>query len=154
MLLPVNHKQKFLTQQIRKANMGMIKAEIELVNGEDLMLARRHFIGEEEIKSIRVNMIVDTGSFYVCINESVQAFLQLPVVDVKKGELADGRRIDCPLVGPVEVRFKNKRCVIDAMVLPGENEMLLGAIPLEDMDVYIDPKRQELVVWEDDSTVS
>lgn len=44
------------------------------------------------------------------------------------------------------MRFKNRRCVVDAMVLPGDNEMLLGAIPMEDMDVLIDPARRELVV--------
>lgn len=125
--------------------MGMIHAEIELINGEDLMLSKRHFIGQEEVKSIRVNMIVDTGSLYMCINESVQEYLQLPVVGMRRGELADGRKLDCPLVGPVEVRFKDQRCVVEALVLPCENEMLLGAFPLENMDVYIDPKRQELV---------
>lgn len=39
------------------------------------------------------------------------------------------------VVGPIEVRFKNRRCVVDAMVIPGGNELLLGAIPLEDMPV-------------------
>ena len=32
------------------------------------------------------------------------------------------------------------------MVLPGDSEPLLGAIPLEEMDVLIDPLRQELIV--------
>ncbi|WP_157098062.1 hypothetical protein [Niabella ginsenosidivorans] len=37
-------------------------------------------------------------------------------------------------------------CVTTAMVIPGENELLLGAIPMEDMDVLIHPQRRELVV--------
>jgi len=32
------------------------------------------------------------------------------------------------------------------MVLPGDNEPLPGAIPLEDMDVLIHPQLQELIV--------
>jgi hypothetical protein len=32
------------------------------------------------------------------------------------------------------------------MVLPGNCEVLLGAIPMEDMDVIIHPQRQELLV--------
>jgi hypothetical protein len=32
------------------------------------------------------------------------------------------------------------------MVLPGESEPLLGAIPLEEMDVLIHPLRNELIV--------
>ena len=126
--------------------MGVIYAEITLINAGDLEMARRHIIGEEEVKRINVNMLVDTGSVYMCINENVQAQLQLSVVEKRKGQLADGRIVEYDVVGPIEVRFKNRRCVVDAMVLPGDNELLLGAIPLEDMDVLIHPYRQELIV--------
>lgn len=126
--------------------MGVIYAEITLINAIDLGLAKRHMIGEEEVKSITVNMLVDTGSVYMCINENVQAQLQLSVVEKRKGQLADGRIVEYDVVGPIEVRFKNRRCVVDAMVLPGDNELLLGAIPLEDMDVLIHTYRQELIV--------
>lgn len=126
--------------------MGVIYAEITLINAGDLEMARRNIIGEEEVKRINVNMLVDTGSVYMCINENVQAQLQLSVVEKRKGQLADGRIVEYDVVGPIEVRFKNRRCVVDAMVLPGDNELLLGAIPLEDMDVLIHPYRQELIV--------
>ena len=53
--------------------MGLIYAEIELINGEDLVLARRNFIGEDEIKYMTVKMLVDTGSIYMCINENTRA---------------------------------------------------------------------------------
>jgi clan AA aspartic protease len=126
--------------------MGLIYADIELINGDDLALARKHIIGEEEIKRMHVNMLVDTGSVYMCINETVQEQLQLQVVEKRKGQLADGSVVEYDVVGPIEVRFKNRRCVVDAMVIPGDNELLLGAIPLEDMDVLINPYRRELVV--------
>ncbi|MGC4100229.1 aspartyl protease family protein [Ferruginibacter sp.] len=126
--------------------MGLIYAEFELINGDDLALARKHIIGEEEIKRIHVNMLVDTGSVYMCINETVQEQLQLSVVEKRKGQLAYGSVVEYDVVGPIEVRFKNRRCVVDAMVIPGDNELLLGAIPLEDMDVVIHPYRRELIV--------
>jgi len=126
--------------------MGVIYAEMELVNGEDLILARRNFIGEDEIKSMYANMLVDTDSVYMCINENIQEQLKLPVLEQRKGQLANGHIVEYDVVGPVEVRFKNRRCSVNAMVLPGDNEPLLGAIPLEDMDVLIHPYRQELIV--------
>jgi len=126
--------------------MGLIYAEIELINGEDLVLARRNYIGEDEIKHMRVNMLLDTGSVYMGINESIQEQLQLPVLEKRKGQLANGHIVEYNVVGPLEVRFKNRRCSVNAMVLPGDNEPLLGAIPLEDMDVLINPYRQELIV--------
>ena len=126
--------------------MGLIYADIELINAIDLGLAKRHEIGDEEVKRMQVSMLVDTGSVYMCINETVQEQLQLEVVEQRKGQLADGSVVEYNVVGPIEVRFKNRRCVVDAMVIPGDNELLLGAIPLEDMDVLINPYRRELIV--------
>ncbi len=126
--------------------MGLVYAEIELINSEDIVLARRFIIGEDKIKRIKINMLVDTGSVYMCINETIQAQLQLPVIEKRKGQLANGNIVEYDVVGPIEVKFKNRRCSVDAMVLPGNNEPLLGAIPLEDMDVLIHPYKQELIV--------
>ena len=126
--------------------MELVYAEIELINGGDLELARRHYIGEEEIKRMYVTALVDTGSYMPAINENVQEQLQLPVVETRKAQLANGSIIDCNVVSPVEIRFKNRRSSCSAMVLPGDSEILLGAIPLEDMDVLIHPLRQELIV--------
>ena len=126
--------------------MGLVYADIELINAIDLGLVRRYKIGEDEMKRLHVNMLVDTGSVYMCINETVQEQLQLDIIEKRKGVLADGRVVEYDVVGPIEVRFKNRRCVVDAMVLSGDNELLLGAIPLEDMDVMVHPYRRELIV--------
>ena len=126
--------------------MGLVYADITLINGEDLILAKRHIIGEEEIKQMTVSMLADSGAYMLAINETIQEQLQLPVVQKRKAQMANGNIEEYDVVGPIEVRFKNRRCVVDAMVLPGDNEPLLGAIPMEDMDILIHPLRQELIV--------
>jgi len=126
--------------------MGLVYAEITLINGEDMILAKRHIIGQEEIKQMTVNMLVDSGAYMLAINETIQEQLQLPVVDKKKAQMADGSIKEYEVVGPIELRFKNRQCTCRAMVLPGDNEPLLGAIPMEEMDVLIHPLRQELMV--------
>lgn len=126
--------------------MGLIHAEVTLINGEDMVLARRHVIGEEEIKKMTITALVDSGALNLCINEVIQEQLQFPVLEKRKAETADGRIVECDMVGFVEVRFKNRATSCRAMVLPGDSEPLLGAIPLEDMDVLIHPQRQELIV--------
>jgi clan AA aspartic protease len=126
--------------------MGLIYAEIELINGDDMALARKNYIGEEDIKRMHVNMLVDTGAYNLCINESIQEQLQFPIVEKRKAETADGRIVEMDVVSNVEVRFRNRATTCRAMVLPGDSEPLLGAIPLEDMDVLIHPLRQELIV--------
>lgn len=126
--------------------MGLVYAEIELINAEEMGLARRNYIDQEDIKKITVTMLVDTGAYNLCINEDIQAQLQLPFVEKRMAYTADNRRVEMDVVGPVFVKFKNRTTSCLAMVLPGDSEPLLGAIPLEDMDVLIHPLRQELIV--------
>lgn len=87
--------------------MGLIYAEIELINGQDLGLALKYVIGDEEVRRMRVRALVDTGAIMLCINESVQEQLQFPVMETRKAQLANGTIVECDVVGYVELRFKN-----------------------------------------------
>jgi len=119
---------------------------ITLINGEDLILAKRHLIGTDEIKQMNVSMLVDSGAYMMAINETTCEQLNLSIKEKRKLQLANGVIAEYNVAGPIEVRFENRRSNMDAMVLPGDNEPLLGAIPMEDMDVLIHPQRQTLVV--------
>lgn len=72
--------------------------------------------------------------------------MQLPFVEKGNGQLANGHIVTYDVVGPVNVKFKNRNTVCLAMVLEGSNEPLLGAIPLDDMDVLIHPQSQQLII--------
>ncbi len=126
--------------------MGHIYADVELINGEDLLLSKRQIIGEDEVKRMPVRLLVDTGAFMLNINESIQEQLKVPFLEKRKAFLADGRILECDVVSPIELRFKNRKVVCSAMVLQGDAEPLLGVIPLEEMDVLINPAREELIV--------
>ena len=126
--------------------MGYVQATIELTNGWEMENARRGLMDKDEVKRMDIQVLVDTGSMNMCINEVVCEALQLPLMDRKKSVLANGNIIECNIAGPVYVRFKNRNCLILVTVLPGDNECLLGAIPLEEMDIMVDPKRGELIV--------
>lgn len=137
---------RFIWRRTTTQGMGKVFADIELLNNMDVNDALRHVIGEDEIRRMPVHIQVDTGADFLCINENIQEVLKLPFVKYKYAELADGRIVKCKVVGPVDVRFENEDCTCRAMVLPGNSAPLLGLIPLESMDVIIDPKREELVV--------
>jgi clan AA aspartic protease len=126
--------------------MGLVYATITLINGEELILAKRHLIGTDEIKQMNVSMFVNSGAYMMAINETICEQLSLSIKEKRKVQLANGEIAEYNVAGPIEVRFKNRRSNMDALVLPGNNEPLLGAIPMEDMDVLIHPQRQELVV--------
>lgn len=126
--------------------MGLVYADIELINTTDLENAKRHIIGEEEIKRIRLSMLADSGAYMMAINENIQSQLELPFVEKRKAVMADGSVQEFEVVGPVMVKFANRTAVCNAFVLDGNSEPLLGAIAMEEMDVLIHPLRQELIV--------
>ncbi|MDY6804041.1 MAG: retroviral-like aspartic protease family protein [Cyanobacteriota bacterium] len=126
--------------------MGLVYADIELIRGDDLALFREGYLAEEQIRRIKVNALVDSGAYMLAINQQIKTQLNLKKVGEQVAELADGTQTRLEIVGPIDVRFENRRANVDAMVLPGDSEVLLGSIPMEDMDVLIDPKQQRLIV--------
>jgi clan AA aspartic protease len=97
-----------------------------------------------ELQPVEVDALADTGSVHLCIPQHVQIQLGLEEVDRKEATLADGSRKLVPYVGPVEIRFKNRVGFAGALVLG--DQVLLGAIPMEDMDLVVIPKTRTLDV--------
>ena len=126
--------------------MGIIHADITIINSYDATAFRSGLIAEGDVKKIAVKALVDTGAWTLTINEEIAKQLDLKVVDQTAISLANGTTSTCDLVGPVEVRFENRVAICSALVLPGADEVLLGAIPLESMDVVIDLSSHRLVV--------
>ncbi|HMR88082.1 MAG TPA: hypothetical protein PKD51_08010 [Saprospiraceae bacterium] len=126
--------------------MGLVHAEIEIINGGDIEMVRRNLMDKDEIRRMSVTMLVDSGAYNLCINEVIQEQMEFPKVEKRKAQMANGSIEEFDVVGNVEVRFKNRATTCRAMVLPGDSEPLFGAIPMEDMDLIIHPLKQELLV--------
>jgi clan AA aspartic protease len=146
MSLKLAPKKVYRKHQTGVNKMGLVYAEIDLLNGGDVYLQRKKLVDEKEVKKVTINALVDSGAYMLTINENVRAQLGLPFIEKQFGRLADETLLELGVVGPVEVRFENRRTTVDAIVLPGNSEILLGSIPMEDMDVLVDPKQQKLVV--------
>ncbi len=124
--------------------MGLIHANIQLLNPEDVRDSRRGLIADEQVRRLELRMLVDTGSVMLAINEEICNYLGLDIFDQKPSVLADGTRLVLPVAGPVEVRFEDRVCRIDALVLPGDSDPLLGSVPMEEMDLVPHPARHTL----------
>ena len=129
--------------------MGLVYADITLLNSFDVTAAKKGLIAEEDVKKLEVKALVDSGAITLTISDAIAGQLDLDLVDSVDVELADGSHSKRQLVGPVTIRFKNRTAICSALVFPGDNEVLLGAIPLEAMDVIIDPLAEQLVVHPD-----
>jgi clan AA aspartic protease len=97
-----------------------------------------------ELKPIEVEALVDTGSVHMCIPEHIAIQLRLEETDKKEVTIADGSRRAVPYVGPLEIRFKNRVGYGGALIIG--NQVLLGAIAMEDMDLVVSPKDRKIDV--------
>ena len=151
-LKPANYKHRRTngTSLTGENGMGLVYAEIELTNEDDLAFNRRGALPEHEIRRMTVRALVDSGAWDLVITEDVRKRLDLPVLGRRTATLADERQVDVDIVGPVRIRFQNRATVIMAIVLPNTSEVLLGAYALEGLDAFIDPKRERLLVRPDD----
>jgi len=120
-------------QYVLENKMGLINAEIELSNPRD-----------GNIKPIKVNSLVDTGSLHLCIPEHVAIQLELEELYKREVTTADAKRHLVPYMGRVTIKFENRGCFTGALVFG--DEVLFGAVPMEDMDVLISPSKQALIV--------
>jgi clan AA aspartic protease len=109
--------------------MGIIRTDFEFANPVNRGLS-----------PVIANALVDTGAVHLCLPEHIVIQLDLKELEQREVTLANGRRIKVPYCGPVEIRFKNRRCFTGAMVMG--DEPLVGAIPMEDMDLVVMPSRQ------------
>ena len=125
--------------------MGTVYTEITLKNATDVGDALRRYIGEDEVRSLTVNAVVDTGASTIVINEEIREKLGLEKLDERRYKLADGRSVPGWRTDPVDIRWKDRRSACHAVVIPNADTVLLGAIPLEDMDLMVHPKTQEVV---------
>ena len=97
-------------------------------------------------QSIIANALVDTGATFMCVTEEMALQLGFDIAEVAGHvvTLADGRQVKVPRIAPIEIIFGNRSYVTEALVLG--DEPLMGVLPLEAMDLMVDPLRQQLVV--------
>jgi clan AA aspartic protease len=146
---PANHSYRRRTNGTSLTEgkgMGYVYAEIQLTNEDDLAFNRRGALPESEVRRVTIRALVDSGAYDLILNQEIQEKLKLPVLGTRPIKLADETIVEVDIVGPVEVRFETRATTVRALVLPDTEEVLLGAIPLEGLDVIIDPLRERLLV--------
>jgi clan AA aspartic protease len=98
-----------------------------------------------DLQPIDVDCLVDdTGAVQICLPEHIAIQLDLKELERREVTVADGRRLMVPYCGPIQIRFKNRHSFTGALVMG--DEPLLGAIPMEDMDLVLIPSRQSVDV--------
>jgi clan AA aspartic protease len=105
---------------------GLVHTPLKLSNPRDASLA-----------AIEVRALADTGALLLCIPEHVALQLKFQAIEQREVTTADGKKRLVDYVGPVQIHFANRTCFGGALVLG--DEVLLGVVPMEDMDLIVSP---------------
>jgi len=112
--------------------MGNIRISIRLSNPLKQNLAASEAVA-----------MVDTGSINLCLPKYLAIRLGLQELERRDVVVADGRKVNCSYSGPILVEYGGRKCYTGALVLG--DEVILGTIPLEDMDLMIHPASQSVM---------
>ena len=96
-----------------------------------------------DLEEIDAKALVDSGAIDLCIPRHVAIQLKLEAIEQREVTFADGRKEAVDYVGPVKVECFGRHAFTGAMVMG--DTVLLGAIPMESMDLLIDPRRLQLI---------
>jgi len=134
--------------------MGHVFTEVTLKNAIDMGFARNGYIKEEEIRAITVNALVDTGATMLFISEETCEKLGLRIVGSTPIHIANGTVVSCQVTEPVELVWRNRFFTCNPSIMPGAEVTLMGVIPLEAMDLKVNPTTLELEGAHGDEWVS
>ena len=125
--------------------MGLVYTKITLKNSSDVSKCREGNIAEADIREETVVALVDTGAATIVINEELCQKLGLVIERTSMARLADGTAKEYQVTEPVRILWEDRETVCSALLVPGAKQTLLGAIPLEGMDLMISPLEQKVV---------
>jgi clan AA aspartic protease len=130
---------------LQEIYMSIVKTKITLRNSVDVGIAKRGLITEDQIRTLTVEAVADTGAWTLVIDEDTCQKLGLELKGPEPGVLADGSTIIYQITDGVEVHWKNRQTVCPALVVPGADDILFGALPMEGMDLLVHPRKEEVV---------
>jgi len=125
--------------------MGTVYIDITLKNLKDEMFVSGGYKKPEDIRTATVTAVADTGALYMVITEKLAADLGLEVKGGKTAHIANGERVNCPFIPAVTVQWKDREAVVQAVIIPGSEKILFGALAMEAMDLMVDPVNQQVV---------
>ena len=108
-------------------------------------LAELGHITDAQVRTLTVEALADTGAWTLVIDEDTCQKLGLRLKGPEPGVLADGSNVVYQITNGVEVHWQNRQTVCPALVVPGADEILFGALPMEGMDLMVHPRKEEVV---------
>ena len=128
-----------------EAELGRFSVELELANHKDLILAEAGVIAGDKVHRAGVRGVVDSEAARLVIPAAVAQQLGLETSSTAKVRHADGHTAERFIAREVHLAYGGREGVFNAIIEPGRDSALIGAIVLEDLDFLVDCVGQRLV---------
>ena len=125
--------------------MGEVRVMLTLANFSDEDMVARGLLRPDQVRKAEVEALVDTGATRLVLPRSIADQLGLRLLGRMSVRYADERKGLCDIVGGVMVELMGRRMLMDAAIEPAKSYALLGQIPLEALDLWVDPIARRLV---------
>ena len=119
---------------------------IRLTNGHDRQRVLDGTLEPEAVRTVAFEALVDTGATMLAIPEDIALKLGVPFEGTRNVRMANGERHAVPWIGGLRLELCGREMTCDALVMPVGTTALIGQIPLEALDLIVDPKNREVRV--------
>src|SRR5215208_3907680 len=116
--------------------MGEIRTKVKLTNAVDDALVAMGQLAREQVRSLEVEAIVDTGAVASILPVQIVEQLGLLIRGHRVAKYADGRNDSGGVTSPVLFEIFSRNTVEEALVLG--DEVLIGQTVLEKLDLWTD----------------
>ncbi len=123
--------------------MGEVKVSIKITNAVDLGMFRRNLMPREEVRSVTVEAVVDTGAVRSCIPVDLKEELGLETIRHINAQMANGQTESVELTDAAYIDILGRVATESFLVLG--SEVLIGQTALESTDLLVDCNRQKVI---------
>jgi clan AA aspartic protease len=126
--------------------MGRVMTRLKVTNAIDLAMAAQGALSPSNVRTVELEALVDTGATMLALPEDVVARLGVATLGKRRARDARGMVVELLWVGDLRVEILGREMTADALVLPAGAKALIGQIPLEALDLVVDPKSRDVRV--------
>ena len=125
--------------------MGRVLTEATIENFGDFWNCQQGTLPVGQVRRITVNnALVNTGATLVSLPSRLVRQLGLRKTATKRVISSTGAT-EADMYSAIQLTIQGRSCTMDVMEVPDDVPVLIGQIPLEHLDLVVDPRDQKLV---------
>ena len=119
--------------------MGSTPVSIQVENYDDMVLRASGRGPATKVRKANVKALADTGCALLCLHKS--SIRRLGLRFARSAEVRTGNgNVERSIYQAVQITILGRQCLAEVMEVPDTVPPLLGYIPLENLDLVVDPK--------------